>query len=141
VNHQDKIEQLISDTSDPVVRATLLVLSSIDHGLEKHERALDSNTVATQAIADAFTTHRNDFTSHIIDEQKILSGVRWAWWAATGMSVCIMLLGAYIFSMLIRGIENDSAQIKSNTQRLTTLETKVSDLERRQIIDESRWQK
>ena len=141
MNHQDKIDKLISDTSDPVVRATLLVLSSIDHGLEKHEHALDKNTEATQAIADSFSAHRIDFSQHVLDEQKLLTGVRWAWWSATGMSVAIMLIGSYIGSLVMAGIERDSQQIKFNTQRLTTLETKVSDLERRQIIDEAKGQK
>jgi hypothetical protein len=129
-NNKDRIEKLIAGTTDPVQHATLLVLSNIDV-------ALEANTAATQAIAKDFSEHRVKFDAHVLDEQKLLSGVTWAWWSATGLMGVIVALILIIMRMYASTIEMDAQQIKINTLRLQTIEVQITDLLRRQAADDA----
>jgi hypothetical protein len=141
-HNRAKIEDLIASTSDPVARATLLVLSNIDH-------ALNLNTAATQAIADAFKSHRGEFLdhrvefgAHVLYEAKLFSGIRWAWWAATGMGVVIAGLGGFIVFGQMNMLVQTIATVHAIELRQSSELTRITELERRQaIIDEERSRK
>ena len=134
--NQEKIEDLINATQDPVARAILLVLSNIDYALTK-------NTEATQSVIDTFAEHRkdfdlhrNEFRSHVAEEHSLISGIKAAWWAATTMGAAIIWLAGYIIVSQATQLEKDSGQIRVNTLRLGVIENKVGELERRQQFDE-----
>lgn len=114
-NHE-KIEALISQTQDPVVQATLLVLSKIDY-------ALDSNTEATQEIAKELSEHREDFRKHALEDTKRLAGLKGAWWAGVALIGAINLLGGYLLQ----------AHVTQNTAQ----DTAISDLKSRLLIIET----
>lgn len=121
-NH-DRIEGLISRTTDPVQQATLLVLARIDG-------ALDENTRATQRIATAFEGHKNDFQDHmaqfdkhVVDEARIISAAKGAWWASTLLIAAVISLGGWIVKGYTEAVHTQSVYVQDLVKRVTVLET------------------
>jgi hypothetical protein len=55
------------------------------------------------------------------------------------MGAAIVVLGSIILAMYAKTIEEDSRQIKINSNRLTQIESQIGDLTRRQSADEDRF--
>lgn len=131
-----KIDDLLSATDDPVQKATLSVLSGIDHSLEKIIEVASVQAVTFNKHTVEFDKHRVEFSEHVLEEQKLLSGIKWAWWAATGTGTIIMFLGGFI---LLGQITNLSDVVNS-MHRLAAAESvsdnRILNLERRQLDDE-----
>lgn len=138
MKNQARIEELIAKATDPVQQATLLVLGTLDHNIDSFEKALDSNTQATQEIATDLRAHRVEFSGHVLDEQKILSGVKWAWWAASAMGAAIVVLGGIIVTIYAGTIERDHTEIRAHSNRIAVVEASIAELLRRQQADDER---
>lgn len=116
-NH-DKIDELIGQTSDPIVRATLLVLQRID-------RALDENTKATVKLAEDLDEHRKDFRNLSDRELKERAMIRGAWWAGIALFALIQMIGGYVISNKLRADEEQNSSIQRIELRLQMLEYKL----------------
>jgi hypothetical protein len=130
--HRNKIDEMIAATDDQKDRAILMVLSAIDNALER-------NTEATRQIAEEmkdhrtqFSEHREHFDAHIMDEQKILAGVKWGWWSATVMGAIILTLGGYLLTTQLKSIESDSQHLRDFAVRIGVIESQLFDLRRAQ---------
>lgn len=117
-NHEEKISELIAATSDPVQRATLLILSKIDV-------ALESNTNATERIAVAFDTHRQEFILHDRRETEDRAAIKGAWWAGVIFMSVLQLLGGYILTRHLNTNDTQDVRLGVLEQRLIVLESLV----------------
>jgi hypothetical protein len=86
-----RIDDLIAESHDPVQQATLLVLSKINI-------SLDSNTQATERIAEELASHREDFQEHDREELKRMAWIRGAWWA-------LVLMFAAVLGLSVMGVQ------------------------------------
>lgn len=128
MNNATKIEDLIARTADPVQQAMLLVLANFD-------RALDANTVATQAIANDLHDHREEFNgfrntvdSHIRNDARMLASIRGGWWVGIVLLSAIQLLGAFIISRMILSNDMQDARLATLEEKVTTLITRQAEM-------------
>lgn len=128
---QNNIEALIADTADPAARAILLVLSNIN-------QALNKNTEATQTIIEEFHEHKRHVNNHIVAEQKLISRAHGAWWMGVIMGAAVLSMGSFIIVKQMNTIETTAGELRNAAGHILLLESKVTDLERRQLIDEQR---
>lgn len=117
-----RIDDLISQSHDPVQQATLLVLSKINISLNSTNSALDSNTRATEQIATELTTHRKDFALHDVEELKRMSWIRGAWWSMVGLIAVVVGLGVFMVQRHIGSSDKLSSEMMELTMRVKLLE-------------------
>ena len=113
--NRDRIQELIQQTKDPVQQATLLVLSNFDS-------ALESNTRATEAIAQQLQDHRGEFLSfrdkewggfreavgeHIRDDRDMKVSIKTGWLAGVLFMSVINIVGGW---MITRAINSNDEQ-------------------------------
>lgn len=126
-SNEEKIEALISATTDPVQRATLMVLSKIDV-------ALDANTAATERIAKGVETVDEQLGRHVADEEKMLASIRGGQWVGGALMTVIVGLGGFILipHMTINTTqEREIVELRTNQQnvlrRLLAIEEHVKE--------------
>jgi hypothetical protein len=117
-----RIDDLIAQTHDPVQQATLLVLSKINMSLDGTNTALDSNTRATDRIAQELASHREDFMAHDTEEIKRMSWLKGAWWAIVGLFGMLSALVLFVANDHISSAKAMTAQIVELTTRVRVLE-------------------
>jgi hypothetical protein len=124
--HQEthrRIDDLIEQTSDPALKATLLVLSRIDSSLDSNTRATDRISKELESFVHNITadvsSFRTAFDGHETREEKFYSSIRGAWWAGTVLIGALLAMGAYIGSGF-------KAQHESQETRIVQLETTVA---------------
>lgn len=124
------IMALIKDAADPHDRAMLSVMLEIT-------RALESNTLATEAIAKgfhehitAFNSHRTDFDAHVKEERELFNqgkGMqRVLTWSVSGMGTVmavIMAMGLYILNGHVDGLNAEHRVNGDQEKRITLIET------------------
>lgn len=120
--NEKRISELIELTSDPVQRATLLVLHKIDAGLH-------ANTKVTMDMAEAFETHCKAFEDYRRKDEMQRAGVRGAIWggmAIVGLLQIIAgaLLGVYIKANDIQDLRIEAAhvELRAMDKRLQVVE-------------------
>lgn len=118
--HEEKIGELISETTDPVQRATLLILAKID-------TALESNTHATERIASAFDHHRKEFIAHDKRETEDRAAIKGAWWSGVLFMAALQVLGGYIVSRHLAANDTQDSRLAALEQRISVLESSVKD--------------
>jgi hypothetical protein len=122
--HRERIEELIAKTSaDPNQQATLIVLSSLNTALED--------------VADEMVTKEN-FTTHEIGEIKILTGIKWAWWSATGVGGAVLALAIYIYLNQLAASQDDSRTLRAVAQTQSVMLSRISALEAWRVETEAR---
>jgi hypothetical protein len=111
-----RIDDLIAQSHDPVQQATLLVLSKINI-------SLDSNTVATERIAEELASHREDFQTHDREELRRMAWIRGAWWS-------IALMFAAFLAVVVFGINRHILDADTMRSELIELAMRIKILER-----------
>jgi hypothetical protein len=136
VPNQERIEALIREAKDPLLQATLLTMASLDHAVSISTNVLSELVDESKQHRKEFVEHVKRFDQHILDEEKILSGVKWAWWAACGMASAVLVLGGVIVTIYATKVESDSITLKVVQSRQAVNEARIGELERRQMEDD-----
>jgi hypothetical protein len=136
MDNQERIEALIREAKDPLLQAVLLTMASLDHAVTASTRVLEQLAEDQREHRRDFLSHVRRFDQHILDEEKILAGVKWAWWAACGMGVGVLALGGLVVTVYASRIDADSVTLKIVQSRQAVNEAKISELERRQMEDD-----
>ena len=110
-----RIDDLIAQTHDPVQQATLLVLSKLNI-------SLDSNTAATERIAEELATHRTDFQTHDREELKRMAWIRGAWWTIVLMFGAIVGLVVFGTMRHINDSDELNRELINQAMRIRILE-------------------
>ena len=134
--NQERIEALIREAKDPLLQATLLTMASLDHAVATSTQVLEQLVADGREHRKDFMAHVRRFDQHILDEEKILSGVKWAWWAACGMGVGVLALGGLVLTVYASRIDADSVTLKIVQSRQAVNEARIGELERRQMEDD-----
>lgn len=124
MNNAEKIGELIQSTADPVQRATLMVLSKIDV-------ALDANTAATVRIATGVDRVDATLTTHIHDEEVLLSSIRGGQRVGVALTGAIILLAAYIINLHFSRNDTQDRDIQAAREVIQELKTNQQNVLRR----------
>lgn len=118
-----RIDDLIEQTSDPIQRATLLVLAKID-------TAIDSNTRATERIAVEFTEHReevqlfrSEFAKHDVQEQRdraAIQGGRWVAQMMFGVIIALMTVISAVGGYVLSKHDSEFTELRSTVHKLNS---------------------
>lgn len=92
----ERIEDLISRTTDPVQQATLLLFVRFDHALDENTKATQRIAVGVEKLNTDFVAHTDRFDVHVQDEKSMLASAKGAWWASTIAIAVVLGLGGYI---------------------------------------------
>ena len=117
-----RIDDLISQVADPEVRATLTLLSRIEHSLSE-------NTRATGAIASRLESHIDDFTTHKSSIRENIAAMRGAWWAGiwlvSAIFTIVTTLGGFVLMQYIKANDLQDQRLEVITNRLYMLEKEL----------------
>lgn len=121
-HNEKRISELIEMTSDPVQRATLLVLHKIDSGLH-------ANTVATLHIAESFEKHRKDFEDYRRAEEMSRANVKGAIWGGMAVIGLLQLVAGALLGVYIRANDQQDMKIEAAHAELRLLDKRVQAVE------------
>jgi hypothetical protein len=117
-----RIDDLIEQTEDPALKATLLVLSRIDISLDSNTKATDRISKELESfvhnITEDVSSFRTAFDGHETREEKFYSSIRGAWWAGTVLIGALLAMGVFIGNGF-------KTQHESQEARINQLETAV----------------
>jgi hypothetical protein len=119
--NRERIQELIQQTKDPVQQATLLVLSNFDS-------AMESNTRATEAIANQLNEHREEFVSfrdkewgafrasvneHIREDREMKVSIKTGWLAGIMFFSMVNLVGGWLITRAVNSNDEQDRIIRS----------------------------
>lgn len=118
-----RIDDLIAKVEDPQIRATLALLSRIDHSLSE-------NTRVTGVIATRLEEHVKDFVTHKSTVRENIATMRGAWWAGIWLVSVVFTVvttfGGYVMTQYIKANDIQDQRLETITNRLHTLETELA---------------
>lgn len=118
-----RIDDLIADVKDPEIRATLTLLSRIDHSLVE-------NTRATGAIANRLEEHISDFTEHRNKMTENIATMKGAWWAGIWLVsvvfTVVTAMGGFILKQYIVANEAQDARIERLAEKMYIIERELA---------------
>ena len=121
--HGQRIDDLIAEVSDPQIRASLTLLSRIDHSLVE-------NTRATGAIANRLEEHITEFTTHKTKMNENIATMRGAWWAGIWLVTVVFTvvtgMGGFILVQYIKANDSQDVRIDALREKLNSLEKEVT---------------
>lgn len=118
-----RIDDLIAKVEDPQIRATLALLSRIDHSLQE-------NTRVTGAIATRLEEHIKDFTLHKSSVRENIAMMRGAWWSGIGLVSIVFTVvtafGSYVLTQYIKANDAQDQRLETITNRLYSVEKEIT---------------
>jgi len=119
----DEILLLIRTAADDGSRAMLMVLYQINKNLVRNTDLTSDTALRLQKHETAFSEHRQDFQSHVVDEKVVMAQgfaaaktASVAWKGLSAVLSCMVVLGAYILSGHLSELR--SAQQENVTQSI-----------------------
>jgi hypothetical protein len=141
--NSERIEQLIRDAKDPLLQASLLIMSSLDHAVAGTVDLLREMSEENKEHRRDFIMHVQRFDQHIIDEEKILSsvkgamtGIRMVGWVATGLAASIFVLVGVIVTFYSNRFEQEASALRVVQATQLVVLQRLVELERRQLEDD-----
>lgn len=118
-----RIDDLIKEVDDPQIRATLALLSRIDHSLIENTRVTGAIATRLEEHIEAFSTHRSKITENI-------ATIRGAWWAGIGIISVVFTVvtsfGGLVLTQYIKANDMQDTKLDALLTRMYVLERELA---------------
>lgn len=118
-----RIDDLIAKVEDPQIRATLALLSRIDHSLIE-------NTRVTGAIATRLEEHITEFALHKNRMNENIATMRGAWWSGVWLVSLVFTVvtafGGFVLAQYIKANDVQDQRLESLSLRMHQLEKELA---------------
>ena len=136
----ERIDELLNAAADPVQRAIVVVLASINRDLQAQTAATNALTKQVQEGNVEQKDLDAKISQHMIDEEVMLAGFKGraslAIWIAPLLFSLLSILGSYIWLGQATALRELIEKVDDTRTRQRVNEERIGGLERRQNADE-----